>query len=373
MVVTAVGAGLGMLMTAIGALLSPIGLVIAAVVALGAYLLWTSGVAGKALDWLTDRFKNLADRAGETFRGIANALATSGGGDIALAARILWLALKAEWVRGTNYLNGIWLKVKEFFLSRWTDAIYGALALAQIVWHALAVGWIETVAFLGDAWDGFVAIFKQTWETMKAWAQKSWTWIKSLFDDSIDVDAAYAEIDQERQNAVTRIEDETAGKLAQRELDRQRSRERETRQHEDTMTSISEAADEEDRQRREKYATEQAQTDEELAQARREWQAALDEAQRKRDAPAPGSEEEDAPDSGGPPDLDLQELQAQLSQLDTTLDQTVNVRGTFNAAALQGLMTSDDSGERTAQATEQTARNTRRIEQQLQNNQAAFE
>jgi hypothetical protein len=39
----------------------------------------------------------------------------------------------------------------------------------------------------------------------------------------------------------------------------------------------------------------------------------------------------------------------------------VTVRGTFNAAAAQGLLGSADAQERTADATEQTARNTKRL------------
>jgi hypothetical protein len=39
----------------------------------------------------------------------------------------------------------------------------------------------------------------------------------------------------------------------------------------------------------------------------------------------------------------------------------VTVRGTFNAAAAQGLLGSTDAQERTADASEQTARNTKRL------------
>ena len=30
-------------------------------------------------------------------------------GDIALAAKILWLSLKMEWKRGIHFLNGLWI------------------------------------------------------------------------------------------------------------------------------------------------------------------------------------------------------------------------------------------------------------------------
>ena len=43
----------------------------------------------------------------------------------------------------------------------------------------------------------------------------------------------------------------------------------------------------------------------------------------------------------------------------------MSARGTFNAAAIQGLVTNAGVAERTANATEATARNTKRIEREV--------
>ena len=62
----------------------------------------------------------------------------------------------------------------------------------------------------------------------------------------------------------------------------------------------------------------------------------------------------------------LDELEERLRGLGDVI-QKDSVRGTFNAAALQGLQTDGKSEERTAKATEQTAQNTRRILDHVRN------
>ncbi len=89
----------------LAAIVTPVGVVIAAVGALGAYLVYATGIGAKALNWLGDKFDILADDARQAYQGISAALAS---GDIGSAAKILWLTLKLEWTRGTAALREIW-------------------------------------------------------------------------------------------------------------------------------------------------------------------------------------------------------------------------------------------------------------------------
>ncbi len=86
-------------------ILSPVVLLSAALVGLAGYFVYASGVGGKALDWLAEKFGELKDRATKTIRGISDAMAA---GDMELAGKILWLSLKMEWQRGVDWLNEIW-------------------------------------------------------------------------------------------------------------------------------------------------------------------------------------------------------------------------------------------------------------------------
>jgi len=133
----------------LGALLTPIGLASAAVISLGAYLVKASGAGGKALQWLGDRFGELGDWARTVFQGIADALAA---GDISLAAKIAWESLRAEWIRGINWLQEKWIDFKEAFMATWTEAVYG---IAEIFVNGAAkieAAWVEVAGVIVDKW-----------------------------------------------------------------------------------------------------------------------------------------------------------------------------------------------------------------------------
>ena len=367
-IATGVGSALGLVGTILGALVSPIGIVIVAVAALAAYLLHATGAAAKALGWLGGKFAVLKDEATSSYQGIADALAA---GDIALAARILWLTLKMEFQKGIRVLESAWLKFKHFFIRVAYGAWYGALATAETIWHGLEVAWIETVAFLGKAWDGFVGFFRRTWENMVAWAKKAWTWIKSWFDDSVDTDKAYTEIDAERDKAINEIDDEQKQKTAARELERQRKREAASRQHDATMASFGQGYLDKDRSLDSEYRRKMKASDEALAKARDEWRKSLEDARTKREE----KESEDDPPGGlKKPDELIGDLENTLSGLGDTLEQTaakITVTGTFSAAAVAGLG-AGNAAERTAKASEETAKNTKKLAQSAQSGGLTF-
>ncbi|MDY7011618.1 MAG: glycosyltransferase family 39 protein, partial [Planctomycetota bacterium] len=191
--------------------------------AMWAYLIYASGAGGKALTWLGEKFGVLKDDVLTAYRGIADALAA---GDISLAVKVLWLTLKMEWTRGVNFLEKAWLNFRNFFIKIGYDAWHGLLAVVEVVWHALEVGWIETAAFFAKAWYGFVGFFARTWERIKSGAKKAWNWIKSLFDDSVDLEAENKLVEQEKQRAISQIDDEQARKTAEREAKREAERRR---------------------------------------------------------------------------------------------------------------------------------------------------
>ena len=197
-VIGAVGTAIAILGKIIALLLTPIGLVILAVVALAGYLLYATGIGGKALTWLGERFQVLKSDALAAWQGIGDALAA---GDLALAAKILWLTLKMEWKRGIHFLNGLWIKFKEFFLSIATNAVFGAAKILNDGWAAIEVAWTETVGFLADAWSVFTNLLTKTWHSTVGFIKKAWVRLKSLFDSDVDVDAEVNRINRETTQA----------------------------------------------------------------------------------------------------------------------------------------------------------------------------
>ena len=355
-IITAVMAVLKVLAAVIAFLASPVGLVIAAVVALGAAILYVTGAGGKALAWLGERFKVLKEDALATFGGIADALAA---GDISLAAKILWLMLKMEWTRGVNFLEKVWLNFRNFFIKIGYDAWHGLLATVEIVWHALEVGWMATVDFFASIWDGFTGFFAKTWQNIKAGAQKAWNWIRSLFDDSVDLQTENKMVEDRKQAAIASIDDEQKRRAAEREAERQRASEL----HEATLAGIGQENLDKHAQLDAEYAERMAENEADLAKARQEWREAVDAAKQKRAEKEAGALE-------GPDDI-TQKARDALAGLGDIGDLVqaeaakIGVRGTFNASALQGLA-AGNAADRTATATEETAKNTTRLVQAAQ-------
>jgi len=367
-VITGVGVALKLLGAVLAFLVSPIGLVITAVVGLGVVILHVTGAGAKALGWLGEKFNILKDDAISSYQGIADALAA---GDIALAAKILWLTLKMEWTRGINFLEKAWLNFRNFFIQIGVDAWHGLLAAVEVVWHALEVGWIETTAFLSKTWTQFTSWVQQAWQWTGRQLAKAWNFLRKQFDSSFDADAANRAAEEFYQSRKAQIEAQTGQALADREAQRQRDREKSAREHEDAMAEIGRQNLEKHRELDEEYQRRIAENEADLARARKEWQDALAEARRKRAAKeaADGAEAVE-----GPEDL-LGKIRTSLSGLgdllETARERTINVIGTFNASALLGLQ-AGSADDRIASATERTAKGIDGLRLDVRNNRAAF-
>ena len=148
--VGAVGVALGLVISGIGvalglfaALLSPVGLVVAAV---GALVYVFRNELGAILSSV---FGQLNDYFGDVAGSIQAVVSAIGSGDIDGAARILWANLRVIWFRGVAGLHSAWSGV---------------------------VGWwngiIDQIAILGsDLWAGFQIAGINAWQAiLEAWA-----------------------------------------------------------------------------------------------------------------------------------------------------------------------------------------------------------
>ena len=352
-IVTTVGTVFKLLAGVVAFLLSPIGLVIAAVAALGTYLVVASGAGGKALTWLGEKFGVLKDDALTAYQGIADALAA---GDISLAVKVLWQTLKMEWTRGVNFLEKAWLNFRNFFIKIGYDAWHGLLAIVEVVWHALEVGWIETTAFFAKTWYGFVGFFAKTWERIKSGAKKAWNWIKSLFDDSIDLEAENKLVEHEKQKAISQIDDEQQRKTAEREAKREAERRRATAVHEATRSEIGRENLQKHSELDAEYERRMTDNEADLAKARKEWRDAVEEARKKRqvkDAAGPDKLE-------GADDIIARANRAIAGMGDLLGRQAAKIgsQGTFVAANVLGLQ-AGGATDRMANGIDKIEKNTR--------------
>ena len=351
-VVSGIGAAFGLVGAALGALLSPLGLVIAAVVGLGTALLVTSSAGGAALEWLADQFTRLRDWATKVIGGISDALAA---GDIALAAEILWLSLKVVWQQGVAALNQVWLEARQFFVGTAQSMWYGALAAAEIGFHALEVAWIETTAFLSKTWTNFTTGFQMVWEQASSWVAKRMLEIQGLFDSGLDVDAAKKAVDQQLESRLVELEDAAQRDVAARERRRAAEREQAAAIHEATLAAIGQDFENAQDALRKDTEAGLAESRAALDAAKERLASAIEEARRKREA----ADAVRGP-ARSPRDL-MAEFDERIASLGDLLAKGISVRGTFNARATQGLAADSGAAERTAKATEQTAKHTKRL------------
>lgn len=158
-VLSLIGSGLGVMVATVSAILTPIGLVTVAIVGLAGYFLFFTETGGKALAWLSEQFSTLKADVTTAVGGVADAL---GAGDIKLAAQILWAFLRLEWMRGKAWLTNIWLDMGVDMI----EVFYDVVALVQTAWSYLKEylsSWdgvktavLKIAAFIANAFENVV-------------------------------------------------------------------------------------------------------------------------------------------------------------------------------------------------------------------------
>ena len=194
---------------------------ITALVSLGGYLLYVSGVGAKALSWLGRQFAALKETALAAWRGISDALAA---GDISLAARIRWLTLKMECQRGVAWLTEKWTGFKEAFMAVANEAVYGTAKILTKAWAGFQTAWVETVAFMSKAWSIFTSSMVTGWKTAQNWIAKKFVRVMAMFEETIDVEATQKILDEDSRREQRGRDAQTQQQLRDIEMTRQARR-----------------------------------------------------------------------------------------------------------------------------------------------------
>jgi len=353
-----VGTALSMIGTVLGAILSPVGLVIAALASLGGYLLYVSGAGQQALSWLGRQLAALRDTALAAWKGISDALAA---GDIGLAAKILWLTLKMEWQKGVAWLTDKWIGFKEAFMAVATEAVYGTAKILTSAWAGLQTAWVETVAFMSTAWTTFTHHLVTGWRTAQNWIAKKFVQLMAMFDDSVDAEGAMRILDEDFAREQRGRDQATQQQLRDIETTRQAKRRAIDQEERGTIEALEDERQRRHVERKRQYDADLKAAEDAVAEAKRQWQEALDEAARKRAE----IKETAAPDRvKGIGDLESLDFEGLARR-------SISVVGTFNPLAAAGLGTGGPL-ERAARAGEETAKNTRKLVQQAQHGGLVF-
>jgi len=351
-IIAGVGTALGVLGSIIAWLVSPIGLAVAAIAALGAYLIYVSGAGGQALSWLGDRFADLSDFASESFRSISDALMA---GDITLAAKILWLSLKVLWQKGVLELTRLWEGLKS-----------GAMKIVYGMWYGVQAAWEIGVASVAevmlklyygvlDVWERLSTGVMNVWDSTVNWVAKRIVDLWGLVDDTLDTDAVKKGLDEDAQQRMGQRNKEKDQNVQQIAGERDEALKQLQQEHEQNMARIGQASidaeNQLDAEAQKKIDAAQA----ELEAAKKEWKDAIGEAKQKRQM-----KDAEGPQRLKPPPEIGDYLEGLGPTIEQTRQKTIGVAGTFNAMEARGLG-AGQVADRIAKATEETAKNTKKL------------
>lgn len=304
--------------TAITFVLSPMGLLITALAGAVAAFVYFSDNVGNVIDWLKGKFTELYSDFSESISAMSNLLAQ---GDIAGAAKILWLLLKMEWQKGVNYINGLWLNFKLEALNVINDLVSGIKILWQDLQNVIVIGVIEASAGAKRGWANFFSWYAKTTEWLANKVVKAWMWVLSLFNENIDMKFVDDYLQKDLADKFGNIDKEKAAKIKLYEEERKAMRESANKDYEDALVKITKDYDKSKSKNDSDFAKQMRESQEQLDKAKQEWSAAVSDAKSKTTESA-----------------SIKTARPDISSLGS-LDSKVSTTGTFSSYALAGLGT----------------------------------
>lgn len=329
--------------TVLLAIISPIGLVVAALAALGYYIIVHTDAGRDALGKLSTAFRNLLAIVWPVIQAIGKALLN---GEIGLAVKILWLTLKVAFLKGTEDLTKVWADFKYTFLALTSEIWYGALEMLVNAWHGMGAAWTVAIAFMKKAWTSFSTSIQATWARSQGAIAKGFYYLMSLADDTLDYEEGAANIDSSTRNTVDRLDQEKNKSLAENDKQRDSDLARIGQENLDVNAQLEDDKAAGDAARTKGYLKDLSGTNEALIAARAAWKSAVDKGLKLPGLPGLDdfkSKKKKTPGMGG-----------------GAVSEKIETRGTFNAAALS-QMGASTAAERTATASEAAAKNTKKI------------
>lgn len=178
-----IGTALAVIGGAIAFITSPLGIIVAGVVGLGAALELTTGL-----------FSGMAGIATTTFNGIYEAIVA---GDLTGAMDILWAGLYAGWLSGTEKIMGAVDSWVAFFQNTFTYMV----ANIQNTWDSMISGIAQvlttgTAVILGVV-DNIVNGVMASFDAMVAAVRKSWNYVQSFIVRGYDLAKENSKVDNE--------------------------------------------------------------------------------------------------------------------------------------------------------------------------------
>lgn len=302
-IIGAVTTAIGFIAGVIGAITAPVWIVIGAIVAAGAALLYFTDIASTAVDWVSGVFGELAGIVKDTLGGVVDALMA---GNIELAVQILWQGIKTLWEAGLATILNIW--------TNWIHDLAGAVVV------------IETT-------------IKNIFDAITSWiGQKLGELARMLGLDELVLGVKLD--DEEFKRSQELIDKETAARTKARDKDMT-----------DQIGAIEASRAAELSANEQSLRDAKAALNEKIKLAAEERKKADDKRAQRVPGRRPGPDLPDAPEALPPAEIAKQAVERARTA----------VSATFATSNLAGLGAGDDNARKTAEATAETARNTKRL------------
>jgi len=332
---------------------------------------------------LAHKFDRLKGFAITSFGAISEALAA---GDIGAAANVLWATLRVAFQKGVNVLKGYWLDFKEFFVSRFTDSVYGILVIANQIWAGIQKGiatvkaaWANAINEITSIWRGFQNEIQGQAERFLI-TQDFESRIKSI-DESEASGSMRSDIAEQQRQMLRKAYQEDIGAVDTRKNERadkietdrvnefgrinntlNESIDKTNAELEKSLVAISDAAENDHKARKAQYAKELQQSQSALDKAKKAWREAVKDT---GEATSNALGDDGASTGGGGLAERIKALQDGVAGISPTLDSQaskLDISGGFGAVFQAFAANQKDStAEKTARFTEAVAQNTGRL------------
>lgn len=202
-VLSGIGAAIGALGGMVALLLSPIGLLLSSLVALGAAVTYFSVDSSTALAWIQTQWQSLTEYVMPIINGIATAMMS---GQWAAAGTIGMLALEQALRIGVQPIYNIWTDLYTWIGTAAIDAVTTVANVFAGIPTTLMNVFSTTITWLTGAFDQAVTGIQNAFSTVFTWLGGTWDktvngiakallWLYSLFDRSIDYEAKARQMD----------------------------------------------------------------------------------------------------------------------------------------------------------------------------------
>lgn len=136
--------------SALGAMLSPVGLLVAGLAGLSTWFVRSTETGQGMATKLASHFEWMRGVFGQTWKAITKALA---GGDLAAAGRVAMAGLQLAWLEGTGGLREIWSAFRNVIEETTHKITFAVMEAFEVMFAHLKRGWLETRDFVLDLLD----------------------------------------------------------------------------------------------------------------------------------------------------------------------------------------------------------------------------